>query len=166
MCVCVYVCVCESVTKSKYQFLFYHDYATANGDRGIFSTMAAKLFKLYGTIVTYKCTYVSCDLLQYITERIILFCEQSYVNQLFFLFFQVFQDIRRCPGLCQYSRLNRGSSKNLNSIARPYDGHSAHLTSVPVGFRAWVWWYTCLLLLILMLWYRQAIFKYIHTSSF
>ena len=81
------MCVCESVTKSKYQFLFYHDHATANGDRGIFSTMAAKLFKLYGTIVTYKCTYVSCDLLQYITERIILFCEQSYVNQLFFSFF-------------------------------------------------------------------------------
>ena len=37
--------------------------------------------------------------------------------------------------------------------------HSAHSTSLPVGFRTWLWRYTCLLLLISMLWYRQAIFK-------
>ena len=37
--------------------------------------------------------------------------------------------------------------------------HSAHSTSLPVGFRTGLWWYTCLLLLILMLWHRQAIFE-------
>ena len=37
--------------------------------------------------------------------------------------------------------------------------HSAHSTSLPVGFRTWLWWYTCLLLLISMLWHRQAIFE-------
>ena len=35
--------------------------------------------------------------------------------------------------------------------------HSAHSTSLPVGFHIWLWRYTCLLLLISML--RQAIFK-------
>ena len=52
----------------------------------------------------------------------------------------------------------RGSSKNLNSTARPYD-QRAHLTPLSVDFRTWLWWYTYLLLLILMLWHRQAIFK-------
>ena len=37
--------------------------------------------------------------------------------------------------------------------------HSVHSTSLPVGFRTWLWWYTCLLLLISMLWHRQAIFE-------
>ena len=37
--------------------------------------------------------------------------------------------------------------------------HSAHSTSLPVGFRTWLWRYTCLLLLISMLWHRQAIFE-------
>ena len=37
--------------------------------------------------------------------------------------------------------------------------HSAHLISLPFGFRTWLWRYTCLLLLILMLWHRQAIFE-------
>ena len=37
--------------------------------------------------------------------------------------------------------------------------HSAHSTSLPVGFRTWLWWYTCLLLLISMLWLRQPIFE-------
>ena len=37
--------------------------------------------------------------------------------------------------------------------------HSAHPTPLPVGFRTWLWRYTCLLLLISMLWHRQAIFK-------
>ena len=37
--------------------------------------------------------------------------------------------------------------------------HSAHSTSLPVSFRTWLWRYTCLLLLISMLWYRQAIFE-------
>ena len=37
--------------------------------------------------------------------------------------------------------------------------HSAHLTTLSVDFRTWVWRYTYLLLLISMLWHRQAIFK-------
>ena len=37
--------------------------------------------------------------------------------------------------------------------------HSAHSTSLPVGFCTWLWRYTCLLLLISMLWHRQAIFE-------
>ena len=37
--------------------------------------------------------------------------------------------------------------------------HSAHLVPLSVDFRTWLWWYTCLLLLISMLWHRQAIFK-------
>ena len=38
--------------------------------------------------------------------------------------------------------------------------HSAHSTSLPVGFRTWRWRYTCLLLLISRLWHRQAIFEW------
>ena len=37
--------------------------------------------------------------------------------------------------------------------------HSAHLTPLSVDFRTWLWRYTYLLLLILMLWHRQVIFK-------
>ena len=37
--------------------------------------------------------------------------------------------------------------------------HSAHSTSLLVGFRTWLWRYTYLLLLISMLWHRQAIFE-------
>ena len=37
--------------------------------------------------------------------------------------------------------------------------HSAHLTSLPVGFRTWLWRYTCLWLLMSMLWDRQTVFK-------
>ena len=37
--------------------------------------------------------------------------------------------------------------------------HSAHPTPLPVGFRTWLWRYTYLLLLISMLWHRQAIFE-------
>ena len=37
--------------------------------------------------------------------------------------------------------------------------HSAHLTSLPVGFRTWLWRYSCLCLLMSMLWHRQAIFE-------
>ena len=37
--------------------------------------------------------------------------------------------------------------------------HSAHSTLLPIGFRTWLWQYTCLLLLISMLWHRQAIFE-------
>ena len=33
------------------------------------------------------------------------------------------------------------------------------LTSLPFGFRTWLWRYICLLLLISMLWHRQAIFE-------
>ena len=37
--------------------------------------------------------------------------------------------------------------------------HSAHSTSLPLGFPTWLWQYSCLLLLILMLWRRQVIFE-------
>ena len=37
--------------------------------------------------------------------------------------------------------------------------HSAHWTPLSVDFRTWLWRYTYLLLLISMLWHRQAIFK-------
>ena len=37
--------------------------------------------------------------------------------------------------------------------------HSAHLTPLPVDFRTCLWRYTYFLLLISMLWHRQAIFK-------
>ena len=37
--------------------------------------------------------------------------------------------------------------------------HSAHLALLSVDFRTWLWRYTYLLLLISMLWHRQAIFK-------
>ena len=37
--------------------------------------------------------------------------------------------------------------------------HSGHLTPLSVDFRTWLWRYTYLLLLISMLWHRQAIFK-------
>ena len=37
--------------------------------------------------------------------------------------------------------------------------HSALLTSLPFGFRSWLWRYTCVMMLISMLWHRQAIFK-------
>ena len=37
--------------------------------------------------------------------------------------------------------------------------HSAHLAPLSVDFRTWLWQYTYLLLLISMLWHRQAIFK-------
>ena len=40
--------------------------------------------------------------------------------------------------------------------------HSAHSTSLPVGYRTWLWRYTCLLLLISMLWHlRYLIFQII-----
>ena len=37
--------------------------------------------------------------------------------------------------------------------------HSAQLTPLSVDFRTWLWRYTYLLLLISMLWHRQAVFK-------
>ena len=37
--------------------------------------------------------------------------------------------------------------------------HPAHLTSLPIGFRTWLWQYTCLLLLMSMFGHRQAIFE-------
>ena len=36
---------------------------------------------------------------------------------------------------------------------------SAHLAPLSVDFRTWLWQYTCLLLLISLLWHRQTIFK-------
>ena len=50
--------------------------------------------------------------------------------------------------------------KNLNSTARPFDQRPfSRLDPTAIWFRTWIWWYTCLLLLISMLWHRQAIFK-------
>ena len=43
--------------------------------------------------------------------------------------------------------------------------HSAHSTPLPVGIRTWLWWYTCLLLLISMLWHRQATFELMTYSN-
>ena len=58
------------------------------------------------------------------------------------------------------TELSRIKLKNLNSTAcLMISKHSAHSTPLPVGFRAWLWWYTCLLFLMSMLWYRQAIFE-------
>ena len=37
--------------------------------------------------------------------------------------------------------------------------HSSHSIPLPVSFRTWLWWYTCLLLLISMLSNKQAIFE-------
>ena len=37
--------------------------------------------------------------------------------------------------------------------------HSAHLTPLPFGISTWLWRYTYLLLLVSMLWHRQAIFE-------
>ena len=37
--------------------------------------------------------------------------------------------------------------------------HSAHLTPLPFGIRTWLWRFTYLLLLMSMLWHRQAIFE-------
>ena len=37
--------------------------------------------------------------------------------------------------------------------------HSTHLTPLPFGIRNWFWWYAYLLLLISMLWHRQAVFE-------
>ena len=51
-------------------------------------------------------------------------------------------------------------AKNFNSTARPYDQRAfSPLTPLSVDFRTWLWRYTYLLLLISMLWHRQAIFK-------
>ena len=52
-----------------------------------------------------------------------------------------------------------GSSlKNLNATARPYYQRAfSPPNPQPFGIRTWLWWYTCLLLLISMLWHRQCI---------
>ena len=54
----------------------------------------------------------------------------------------------------------RGSSKIWTRQPVPMiSEHSAHLTPLSVDFRTWLWRYTCLLLLMSMLWHRQAIFE-------
>ena len=59
------------------------------------------------------------------------------------------------------TELSRIKLKNLNSTARPYDQRAfSPLGPLSVDFRTWLWRYTCLLLLILMLWHRHT---YIHT---
>ena len=57
------------------------------------------------------------------------------------------------------TELSRIKLKILTRQPVPMIGkHSAHSTSLPVGFCTWLWRYTCLLL-ISMLWHRQAIFE-------
>ena len=54
----------------------------------------------------------------------------------------------------------RGSSKTwTRQLVLMISEHSAHLAPLSVEFRTWLWRYTYLLLLISMLWHRQAIFK-------
>ena len=52
-------------------------------------------------------------------------------------------------------KLKTGSGQSVPMISE----HSAHLTPLSVDFRTWLWRYTYLLLLVSMLWHRQAIFK-------
>ena len=60
----------------------------------------------------------------------------------------------------QTDRAIEDQAKDLNSTARPYDQRAfSPLDPLPVGIRTWLWRYTCLLLLISMLWHKQAIFK-------
>ena len=55
----------------------------------------------------------------------------------------------------------RGSSLNLELDSPSLWSASIQPTRPRsrFGIRTWLWWYTCLLLLILMLWHRQAIFE-------
>ena len=53
----------------------------------------------------------------------------------------------------------RGSSQKSELDSPIISGHSAHSIPLPVGFRTWLWRYTCSFLLISMLWHRQAIFE-------
>ena len=60
------------------------------------------------------------------------------------------------------NRLSYGGSSLKTWTRQPVpmiSKHSAHSTLLPIGFRTWLWRYTCLLLLISMLWHRQAIFE-------
>ena len=58
------------------------------------------------------------------------------------------------------TELSRIMLKILNSTARPDDQRAfSPLTPLSVDFRTWLWRYTYLLLLISMLWHRQALFK-------
>ena len=58
------------------------------------------------------------------------------------------------------TELSRIKLKNLNSTARPYDQQAfSPPDPLPFGIRTWLWRYTYLLLLISMLWHRQAIFE-------
>ena len=51
----------------------------------------------------------------------------------------------------------------LLRIKQNLSEHSAHLSSLPIGFHTWLWWHTCLLL---MFWHRQAIFKPVQLSVY
>ena len=58
------------------------------------------------------------------------------------------------------TELSRIKLKTLTQQPVPMiSEHSAHSTPQPFGIRTWLWRYTCLLLLISMLWHRQAIFQ-------
>ena len=59
-----------------------------------------------------------------------------------------------------WAMLSRMKLKNWTQQPVPMiSEHSAHSTLLPFGFRSWLWRYTCFLLLISMLWHRQAIFE-------
>ena len=58
------------------------------------------------------------------------------------------------------TELSRIKLKTWTRQARPYDRWTfSPLDPLSVDFRTWLWRYTYLLLLISMLWHRQAIFK-------
>ena len=58
------------------------------------------------------------------------------------------------------TELSRMKLKNWSRQPVPMiSEHTAHLAPLSVDFRTWLWRYTYLLLLISMLWHRQAIFK-------
>ena len=64
------------------------------------------------------------------------------------------------------NELSRIQLKNWTQQSVPkMSEQTAHLTSLLFGFRTWLWRYTCLLLLISMLWHRQAIFESKGVSS-
>ena len=60
---------------------------------------------------------------------------------------------RLATGAKQLIKLNSLSEINIMSE------HPVHLTSLPIGFRTWLRRFSCLLMLIVMLWQRQEIFE-------
>ena len=76
---------------------------------------------------------------------------------------QVFSSLKAC----WQTELSRIKLKNWTRQPAPMiNEHSAHSIPLPVGFRSWLWRYTRLLLLISMLWHRQATFELKWDKSF